>query len=137
MKTKNILSLILLLTILCGFNSCEVRPLDQGYDPEYYLCNGRGWLDSYIDKNNYPCDQRLVFYADGGGKETIIRYFSNFPGDYEESTSSFRWYWDDEYRESIFIEFNNGDYYLFDRIEIYADELSGYLDGEYVTFEPF
>lgn len=136
MKTKNILSLILLLTILCGFNSCEVRPLDQGYDPEYYLCNGRGWIDSYVDRNGYVCDQWLEFYSDGRGRETIVRYFSDFPGDYEELTSSFYWNWDDDYYESIYLDFS--DYrYLFDQLYISSRELSGYLDGAEVYFEPF
>ena len=48
MKKKNILSLIFLLTILCGFNSCEDKPLDPIEDPEYILCNGSGWFDEYI-----------------------------------------------------------------------------------------
>lgn len=137
MKTKNILSLIVMLTILCGFNSCIDKPIDTAYDPEYYLCNGRGWIDTYFDDFGYECDQRLVFYADGRGRETIVRYFSNYPGDYEESTSNFRWYWDDVYLESLYIEFPNGDYYLFDDLYISPYELSGLLDGYEVTFEPF
>lgn len=137
MKTKNILSLILLLTILCGFNSCEDKPLDEVYEPEYYLCNGSGWIDTYRDINGYICDQILVFLPDGRGRETIIRYFSDFPGDLEEINSNFRWYWDDDYYESIFIEFPNSDYYLFDDLFVGPDRLSVLLDGERVNFEPF
>ena len=42
MKKKSILSLILLLTVLCGFNSCQDKPFDPiDDDPEYLLCNDR------------------------------------------------------------------------------------------------
>lgn len=137
MKTKNILSLILLLTIICGFNSCVDKPFDSTYNPEYYLCNGSGWFDRYTDRNGFICDQILVFNNNGKGKETIIRYFSDFPGDFEELNSSFQWNWDDEDYSSISIDFPNGDYYLLDQLYISSYELSCLLDGEKVVFEPF
>ena len=108
MKKKNILSLIFLLTILCGFNSCEDKPLDPIEDPEYILCNGSGWFDEYF----------------------------RFPDDYEELESTFWWEWDDDYR-TIYMEYSNGDYIYFDDLHIYYDELSGYLGDDYVTFERF
>lgn len=137
MKTKKIFSLIMLLTILCGFNSCEDKPFDETDNPDYYLCNGSGWIDTYIDINGYVCDQILVFRADGRGRETIIRYFSDFPGDFEEISSNFRWYWDDNFYDSLSIEFPNGDYYLFDDLYVGSYNLSVLLDGERVNFEPF
>lgn len=88
MKKKNILSLIFLLTILCGFNSCEDKPLDPIEDPEYILCNGSGWFDEYTDIDNFYCTQRLIFHSDGRGEEIITRYF-RFPDDYEELESTF------------------------------------------------
>ena len=46
MKKKSILSLILLLTVLCGFNSCQDKPFDPiDDDPEYLLCNATGWYE--------------------------------------------------------------------------------------------
>lgn len=137
MKTKNILSLIFLLTIICGFNSCVDKPFDSTYNPEYYLCNSNGWFDRYTDRNGFVCDQILVFNNDGRGKETIIRYFSDFPGDFEELNSPFQWNWDDDDYSSISIDFPNGDYYLLDQLYISSYELSGLLDGAEVVFEPF
>lgn len=135
MKKKNILSLIFLLTILCGFNSCEDKPLDPIEDPEYILCNGSGWFDEYTDIDNFYCTQRLIFHSDGRGEEIITRYF-RFPDDYEELESTFWWEWDDDYR-TIYMEYSNGDYIYFDDLHIYYDELSSYLGDDYVTFEPF
>ena len=68
MKKKNILSLIFLLTILCGFNSCEDKPLDPIEDPEYILCNGSGWFDEYTDIDNFYCTQRLFSILTAGAK---------------------------------------------------------------------
>lgn len=136
MKKTNILSLIFLLTILCGFNSCVDKPFDHIDDPEYILCNGAGWWDEYNDVNGYACEQKLVFHTNGSGEETIIRYFT-FPYDYEKLTSTFYWEWDDSNYRSIYMEYDNGDYIYFDDLHIYYDELSGYLGDDYVSFEPF
>lgn len=138
MKKKSILSLILLLTVLCGFNSCQDKPFDPiDDDPEYLLCNATGWYDEYIDSSGYPCTQHITFYSNGDGKETIVRYFSDFPGDFEELRNSFYWEWDDDYYGSIYMEYPNGDYLFFDQLVISPYELSGLLDGEKVVFEPF
>lgn len=134
---KNIFNLILLLTILCGFNSCVDKPLDPIDNPEDVLCNGSGWIDSYTDVDGFFCEQRLVFFYDGRGEETIIRHFSNFPGDFEELRSSFRWDWDDDNYSSIYMEYGNGDYIIFDDLSIHYDRLSGYFGDDYVTFRPF
>ncbi|WP_288200549.1 hypothetical protein [uncultured Parabacteroides sp.] len=64
MKKKSILSLILLLTVLCGFNSCQDKPFDPiDDDPEYLLCNATGWYDEYIDSNGYPCTQHNTLHS--------------------------------------------------------------------------
>ena len=70
-------------------------------------------------------------------KKTIVRYFSDFPGDFEELHNSFYWEWDDDYYGSIYMEYPNGDYLFFDQLVISPYELSGLLDGEKVVFEPF
>lgn len=57
---KNIFNLILLLAILCGFNSCVDKPLDPIDNPEYTLCNNAGWWDEYHDVDGYYCEQRLI-----------------------------------------------------------------------------
>lgn len=137
MKKKNILSLIVLITMICGFSSCTDKPLDAAVDSEFVLCSSSGWFDEYTDINGFFCTQRLIFYPNGRGEETIIRHFSNYPGDFEELKSSFYWEWDDDYYESIYIEYANGDYILFDELHIYFDEISGYFGDDYVTFEPF
>lgn len=137
MKQTNILSLILLLTILCGFNSCVDKPLDPIDNPEYILCNGSGWWDEYEDVDGYYCEQRLIFHSDGRGQESIIRNFSDYPGDFKESKYSFYWEWNDDYYGSIYMEYDNGDYIYFDDLHIYYDKLSGYLGDDYVSFEPF
>ena len=136
MKKTNILSLILLLTILCGLNSCVDKPLDPIDNPEYILCNSAGWWDEYYDAGDY-CEQRLIFYSDGRGEESIICHFSEFPGDFKEYKYSFHWAWDDDDYRSIYMEYDNGDYILFDDLRIYPNELSGYLGNDYVNFEPF
>lgn len=137
MKKTNILSLIFLLTILCGFNSCVDKPFDHIDDPEYILCNGAGWWDDYYDVDGYYCEQRLIFYSDGRGKESIIRYFSDYPGDFKEFKYTFYWQWDDDYYKSIYMRYDDGNDIYFDDLYIYYDELSGNLGGDDVTFEPF
>lgn len=137
MKKTNILSLIFLLTILCGFNSCVDKPFDHIDDPEYILCNGAGWYDDYYDADGLYCEQRLIFHSNGRGEERIIRYFSDYPGDFKEFKYKFYWEWHDDYFDSIYMEYDNGDYIYFDELHIYNDELSGYLGDDYVSFAPF
>lgn len=138
MKKKNILSLIFLLTILCGFNSCQDKPLDPiEEDPEYILCNGTGWFRQYRDYDGFDCDQKFVFYFDGGGKETVVRYLDDFMGSTEKFTYTFRWSWDEEYPYSIFIDYSDGTYSYFGDMYISPYELSGVLNDHDVTFEPF
>lgn len=134
---KNIFNLILLLTILCGFNSCVDKPLDPIDNPEYILCNNAGWWDDYHDVDGYYCEQRLIFHNDGRGEESIIRHYSDIPGDFKEFIYDFYWEWDDDYYGSIYMEYTNGNYVIFDNLRIYFDELSGYLGDDYVIFEPF
>lgn len=137
MKQTNIFSLILLLTILCGFNSCVDKPLGHIDDPEYILCNGAGWWDEYEDVNGYYCEQRLIFHSNGRGEERIIRYFSDYPGDFKEFKYTFYWEWDDDYYGSIYMEYDDGSDIYFDDLRIYYDKLSGYLGDDYVSFVPF
>lgn len=137
MKKTNILSLIFLLTILCGFNSCVDKPFDHIDDPEYILCNGAGWWDDYYDNKGYYCEQRLIFYSDGRGKEIIIRHNSDFPGDFREFNYPFYWEWDDDYYGSIYMEYDNGDYIFFTDLHIYPNKLSGNFGGDNLIFEPF
>lgn len=137
MKTKNILSLILLLTILCGFNSCEDKPFDGIDDLEYILCNGSGWFEEYTDIDGYLCHQQLFFNPDGSGKEVITRFFDYSMQRYERISDTFLWSWNDDYGESIYMRYPNGDYIIFDDLRIFPDELSGYLGEDLVHFVPF
>ena len=138
MKKENILSLIFLLTILCGFNSCEDKPLGPiEEEPEDILCNGTGWFRQYRDYDGFDCDQKIIFSSDGRGKEIIVYYDNFFPEGFEESTYTFRWYWDDEYPYSIFIDYSDGTSSYFGDMYISSYELSGVLDDYDVTFEPF
>lgn len=137
MKTKSILSLIVLFAILCGFNSCVDKPFNPIDDPEYYLCNNRGWIYEYIDTHGFPCSQRLIFYSDDRGTEIFTRYYSNYPDDYTVDTYDFYWDREDYSYQSISMEYKNGDYLLFDQLRISEYWLSGILGDDEVTFEPY
>lgn len=69
MKKTNILSLIFLLTILCGFNSCVDKPFDHIDDPEYILCNGAGWYDDYYDVDGLYANKDLFSIPMAEGKK--------------------------------------------------------------------
>lgn len=135
MKKKNILSLILLLTIFCGFNSCVDKPLDYVDNPDYLLCNNRGWYHQYRDDNGYVCEQIFSFYTSGQGEETLIRHYDWGPSD--EFHYTFQWYWDEEYVNSIFMDYSDGSYSYFADMYISTYKLSGVLNDVDVTFEPY
>ena len=121
MIKKNILSLLLLLTTLCTFNSCEENPYYDDYTLEEALC-GYVWTEWYVNDDNMKTYHEVKFNLNGTGTE----YFEVFSGGTISGTSNdlFTWDWDTEHRNSVVIEYaRTGDYFYVDDIRIRGDEM--------------
>ena len=130
MIKKNILSLLLLFTTLCTFNSCEDNPYYDDYTLEEALC-GYVWTEWYVDKWNQDTYHEVKFNRNGTGSE----YFETYTGNIVSGTSNklFTWDWDTEHRNSVVVEYANGDYFYVDNIRIRRDEMRCEWDGVPIT----
>lgn len=130
MMKKNILSLLLLFTALCTFNSCEDDPYYDDYDLEELLCL-YPWTEWYVDNKGQDTYHEVKFNLNGTG----VEYFENYIGGTMIGRNDilFTWDWDTKYPNSIVIDYPNGDYFYVDKIRIRGDEMRCVWDGEPIT----
>lgn len=130
MIKKNIANIILLLTVLCSFNSCEVDiTLNDSNNPDNLF--GRIWEDRFIDDNDSDCIQTFEFYRDGRGLECMDcqGYGSTSYNEYP-----FYWEWDNVHPYSLFIDYLNNEHSYFGDLWMSPDRLDGILNDEPLTF---
>lgn len=132
MIKKNILRLCLLLVVLCGFNSCEDDPWEDGPDSTTLLLCDNLWEDYFITEDGAECRQTFEFHLDYKGVERREYMYNGHPDGYD--TFTFYWEWDHEYPNSIIMDYGKGDYSYFDDIRVTYNLLTGILDDENVTF---
>lgn len=131
MIKRNIANLILLLTVLCCFSSCEVDiTLDNSNNPDNLF--GPIWEDRFIDDTGADCIQTFEFYRDGRGVECMD--CQGYGGSVSYNKYPFHWEWDNEHPYSLFLDYPNNDFSYFGNLRIGRDRLEGILNDEPLTF---
>lgn len=135
MKTLNYAKILLILTLLAGFTSC-----DKYYDDEYLqnsdkkLC-GYTWMVEY-DELDELITHSLKFDKDHSGKEVIEVLRRDNTGKWKPvntTTHHFSWSWISD-MEGLLLQYGAGDVSYFDNVWVRENYLSGTLDGEHVIF---
>jgi hypothetical protein len=132
MKLLRSVKIVLFLTALIGFGSCENYYTDDFFrNSNEKLCD-RLWERTYFINNNELCTHQLVF------KEELIRGnligTETFEYSGRRESSTFYWEWADKEREGITITHPLYGVLFFDNVWVRTHYLSGNLDGEEVTF---
>ncbi|KAA6325551.1 hypothetical protein EZS27_025252 [termite gut metagenome] len=137
MKISDGIKIALLLTVWMGFNSCETYYTDDYFRNSDAKLLGKLWERQYIIDNEL-CTHQLTFGITSGrrqGIETFI-YQRKIYGKWEtylRESYNFDWKWTDDAYEGIMIDYGI-DVLYFDNVWIRDYYLSGYFEGEEVTF---
>jgi hypothetical protein len=129
----------LFLTVWIGFNSCEMHYTDDYFrNSDAKLCD-KLWERQYI-VNDELCTHQLTFEIISGrrkGTETFIYQqidaYGNWKLPHTKQSFYFDWKWADDAYEGIMIDYGIDILYL-DNAWVRDYYLSGYLEGEEVTF---
>ncbi|KAA6345101.1 hypothetical protein EZS27_007293 [termite gut metagenome] len=140
MKILNGVKIALLLIVLTEFNSCEAYYTDDYFrNSDAKLC-GKLWERQYI-VNDELCTHQLTFrITSKGGKGTEIFIYQRsdrygkWEVPYSERSYGFDWEWGDNQYEGIVIDHSTDGILYFDNVWVRGYYLSGYLEGEEVTF---
>ncbi|KAA6339324.1 hypothetical protein EZS27_012731 [termite gut metagenome] len=139
MRMLDGIKVALLLTVWIGFNSCEMHYTDDYFrNSDAKLCN-KLWERQYIIDNEL-CTHQLTFrITSKGGKGTEVFIYQRdrygkWDVPYREISYSFDWEWGDNQYESILIDHSIDGILYFDNVWARDYYLSGYLEGEEVTF---
>lgn len=135
MAKKLLFSLIMGITIICGFSSCEDDPYydetiiiqeQLTYDLCYYI-----WSDWYI-VDGLDCEQQLTFDPDGKGLD--IRKYHYPTGRVEVEEIPFLWHWDSYYTDVLYMDYHDGRSVM-ESIRIDGRRLDCMLDGEWIKYK--
>lgn len=138
MMMKKMVRLAALAVMTLAVSACEVDVYDPyydgGFDTQQYLtdrlCNAV-WMDSYVSDAGYDCEQELVFYYDGVGKDRTYVWSNPAAPDVHEYAFSWRWV----AYNAIEMRYGGNDRSLLEQVQFGSNFLRGYLDGTYVEFE--
>ncbi|KAA6330375.1 hypothetical protein EZS27_020902 [termite gut metagenome] len=138
MRLLDGIKIALFLTALVGFNSCEMHYTDDYFrNSDAKLCD-KLWERQYI-VNDELCTHQLTFGITSGrrqGIETFI-YQRKVYGKWEtylREYYNFDWKWANDAYEGIVIDHSIDGVLYFDNVWVRDYYLSGYLEGEEVTF---
>ena len=131
MIKKNILSLLLVLTALFTFNSCEVEH-DEFYEFEQLLYSN-DWREEYDNDNGERVYHEVYFNSNGTGNS----HYEYFRGNISTGNENrpFTWEWDQDYPYSIYIDYLDGKYSYFGDMHINGYKLFGVWDDTDVVFK--
>jgi len=130
MKTLNYVKVVLLLVLTIVISSCEV----DDYNIDEVLCD-KYWTKTYYTNDGKFCTHELIFYLDGGGKETFIYQYRVNGNSYEDTDNYyFDWNWTDNRMNSLDLRYNSGTILYFDDVVVSDHSLSGIFDGTEVIF---
>lgn len=139
MKTLNYVNLMLLFVLSLSFASCG----DDNYYTDDFLRNSDEKLCSKKWMNDYEQDEKryrriLVFERDYKGRE-YLRTWNKLPSgewnsEHSEVMHPFTWAWLNNEKEGLKMDFYGDRTYNFHDVWVRQHYLSGYLNGEEVTF---
>ena len=135
MRKLNYVSILLAVITVLGLTSCEEN--EDFQNSESKLCN-QLWVEGYNITSEDHCTHQLEFAYNGSGREIFIYQRYNTSGSllapYKTETRSFVWYWQNDYREGLVLEYGSGNYIYFDDVWVRNDYLSGVFNGIQSTF---
>ena len=135
MRKLNYVSILLAVITVLGLTSCEEN--EDFQNSESKLCN-QLWVEGYNITSEDHCTHQLEFAYNRSGREIFIYQRYNTSGSllapYKTETRSFVWYWQNDYREGLVLEYGSGNYIYFDDVWVRNDYLSGVFDGIQSTF---
>ena len=134
MRKLNYVSILLAVITVLGLTSCEEN--EDFQNSESKLCN-QLWVEGYNITSEDHCTHQLEFAYNGSGREVFIyqRYYDgNLQKPYKTETFAFVWYWQNDYREGLVLEYGSNDLIYFDDVWVRNDYLSGVFDGVKSTF---
>lgn len=126
MKNNILCLFVFLFVVLSGCTPLDDEDFSGRTD---YLC--RTWFSSFYDFD-IECLHDITFYSDGQGKEIFTYYYPTGPK-YEEY--QFRWQWTSQAENAIEMKYGEHNILYFEEISLSKYTLSGYLDGDYLTFK--
>ncbi|KAA6344540.1 hypothetical protein EZS27_007855 [termite gut metagenome] len=138
MKFLKNVKIILFLSILIGFSSCENYYTDDFFrNSDEKLCN-RLWERTYLI-NDKLCTHQLIFREAPLISSETFEYREKKNSNWNDiayliQSYSFYWEWSDKELEGIIIKHPLDGILFFDNVWIRTHYLSGNLSGEEVTF---
>lgn len=134
MRKLNYVSILLAVITVLGLTSCEEN--EDFQNSESKLCSNE-WVERYQLSPDDYCTHTLKFDYNGAGHEIFIyqRYYDgNLQKPYKTETFAFVWYWQNDYREGLVLEYGSNDLIYFDDVWVRNDYLSGVFNGVKSTF---
>lgn len=135
MIKRHLLNIFMLITVLCGFSSCEDDPYYDPYEEATYnLCQAL-WVDQFTTDDGRACTQVLEFNSNHTGQDNRTYVYPN--GAVQEESIPFNWDWDEGYTDALYIDYFDREGIWLEDIRFGYDTMKCLYDGFEVIFSAF
>lgn len=135
MIKRTLFGIILLITTICSFSSCDEDPYIDPYQTAMDNLCIPVWLDEYVTNDGRDCEQELVFNYNFTGYEYLTYYYPS--GATQEERIPFTWEWDGRYTDALYINYPDRDGIWLEDIRFGYNTMTCFYDdlADPVTFK--